>query len=1628
MPTFEEAQQSLQRVRVEYPQYADMDDTTLATRLSQKYPEYGDIAQAIASRPARRDVPMAEQQIPGVSRIFEGMEPEAYSGLLKTGITPGTAMHFAAAHIEHENAIRAQNGAAPVSPGEQLAIEDIYKQAAGRGDLSSHDFYPEVRQERLAARDKTVGGRLTNFAVGAVDTLAAQPINAMLSTVAPETARDLRRETEMGLGVDPKSWSGWSGHMTGNLAKLAILQGAGTLPMTAEFAVEGFGGSRAETQQLREEGKVISGWNDIKTAAERAAVQAGVGLIQNKIFGGSQAFGRKLVEDAAVSGGQTLADNWLAQNIDPTRKLSQGVVEAVATSPLFTAVGHAVGVNERNQKIREDKVRTAKEILREMDARAASNETMVAARDVRLGDARVEGETGVKLEGVSTDAETAHRFGEKPTGLFTKPVGDAIGFDDSGLPHSLEDRASDNGFVAAWKDKNTGEIFTGETHDKAIPDKYLDAQGFPDESRLDQLIDGFVKDGRFLTREETSAALKQSKPVKDLTEAQVNIPDPARQAAVERLKGLGIKTLSGEWSKGEKVPLEDAPTEKVLRAEQVAREKGLLKGGDHVQGKQDQVQVTQPGEPAGPEGRRKVLPDLPGDHGKWKYQALKDWAEANGYETKGIKGRAHLLTAIEAQQAKARIDKLSRNNVTGGLNAVLFQEGSESLQKHSDETGKPHSMIVFDAANLKTYNDKLGEQAGDDYLRRVMQAVEGGTRVGDSKRAGDAYHYGGDEFAILLPNTDAAGAKIVRDRIEKAFGKHEIVHGVSDFLVGGVAEYKPGSGEGYEAMKNRASVEMKARKLAMKKAMGEATTREEAERRLKDAGKAAPLEESKLGLERADVKGNLDPRVLEVAENVRATTPSDGLEGLKADLKGVHETAYKSPPIMGTYNKYPRRRFEGFEDWVTGIGDRMYEIAPSVFDRMKRMDFQTGVRQQEVAKSLAEHVQNLYDAVGGKKSQKYQELALALYNMDRAAADRLVGPGHRADLDAAYASFRDRINEAKAAGVKVGDLGENYWHRRARDYESLRKLLGNNMGVFEEAWKVAEESLGRPLRDSEKYQVAVTYMEGRGPRKAGESGLTFQKERKIDLITKEMLPLYADPFDSLLRYNNEMIAATERAKFLGKNHDPANLKDSVGRIITEEIAAGRMDPEAQREVNGLLRSRLTGEMLGMTPGFRAAKQSILLTSLVRVTSALAQIKDVGISAYAHGIGNTAKALFGPRDQKIYTEELGFHGHGEEFKDVGRLAKTLDRGLKAVGFTRIDRLGKETFINAARMDFQNAAKHPEGSRYAKIRRDWEPVLGAERFKETMADLAKGDFRSEDVRYMLNVDICKVQPMTLTEMPKQYLDMRNGRLLYTLKSFTLRQFNYFRNETFRKMATPGQRVEGVRNLARFTAIVGAANFGVDLLRDWIRGKRISIDQIPDRAIDAVLGIIGVNKFLGKGLWEDPVEGLMKIIAPPAGIFKAVWRDATGQGHGETLQYTPGFGDFGYYRLGHGATLNEQEARQDYNSRLRKLHTQAAAAKNSGDTATARSLMNVYNESLKETPTGAKRRKPLTFRDLDYPPMDSGEREDKKKANEAALEAVRSGDLEAAREALGEYNTGRRTRKTLAQLRKEAGGGEE
>ncbi|MDH0867412.1 diguanylate cyclase [Mitsuaria sp. GD03876] len=160
------------------------------------------------------------------------------------------------------------------------------------------------------------------------------------------------------------------------------------------------------------------------------------------------------------------------------------------------------------------------------------------------------------------------------------------------------------------------------------------------------------------------------------------------------------------------------------------------------------------------------------------------------------------LTERKRQEERLRRanELLARQSTTDGLTGVgnrrLFDQLLQTEWQRATRAGRPLALLMVDIDHFKQYNDCYGHVSGDDCLRRVATLLRScAGRGGES-----VCRYGGEEFAVLLVDTDLAGAQVVAQRCLDSVRLAAIEHVGSPVrrsvsLSIGVASFVPQPGE-----------------------------------------------------------------------------------------------------------------------------------------------------------------------------------------------------------------------------------------------------------------------------------------------------------------------------------------------------------------------------------------------------------------------------------------------------------------------------------------------------------------------------------------------------------------------------------------------------------------------------------------------------------------------------------------------------------------------------------------------------------------------------------------------------------------------------------------------------------------
>jgi diguanylate cyclase (GGDEF)-like protein len=166
---------------------------------------------------------------------------------------------------------------------------------------------------------------------------------------------------------------------------------------------------------------------------------------------------------------------------------------------------------------------------------------------------------------------------------------------------------------------------------------------------------------------------------------------------------------------------------------------------------------------------------------------------------------------IEHGYAVRQVRQLARTDaLTGIANHRSFREALDQEIARANRTRSVFSLIFMDIDDFKRVNDTYGHLVGDAVLKDLVKRVSGSIRVVD-----EFSRYGGEEFAIVLPETAIKGAEIVARRIKTAITARQFVHGrnrITYTVSMGIASYSGRRPAGEQELINRADAAMYAAK------------------------------------------------------------------------------------------------------------------------------------------------------------------------------------------------------------------------------------------------------------------------------------------------------------------------------------------------------------------------------------------------------------------------------------------------------------------------------------------------------------------------------------------------------------------------------------------------------------------------------------------------------------------------------------------------------------------------------------------------------------------------------------------------------------------------------------------------
>ena len=572
---------------------------------------------------------------------------------------------------------------------------------------------------------------------------------------------------------------------------------------------------------------------------------------------------------------------------------------------------------------------------------------------------------------------------------------------------------------------------------------------------------------------------------------------------------------------------------------------------------------------------------------------------------------------------------------------------------------------------------------------------------------------------------------------------------------------------------------------------------------------------------------------------------------------------------------------KGLDKYLGTLSTRVRNISEPVFGRLRKFEYNIHVNTQNKLNAVKPFIEML-----GKTDPKFkQRIARTLFNGNFDAAEglmRVSNPELLPQFSAVKGLLESTANELVESGHSLTKL-DNYFPRKVNDLEGLLESLGTKKkSSVEKALQKYAQTKGfssvAEVPPEERAEVVDLVM--RGYKQTTDGGKPrFLKPRTIEQVAPEHMKYYATPEESIQSYLRGAVNDIERRKFFGRsvNEDMAgrfNTDSSIGRFIADELDAGNIPSEKQDELRDLLQARFVGGETATGGVLGGVRDLGYMGTIANPISALTQLGDLGITSALKGLGPTFRSMFGAKEAKLI--DIGLDDViSKELSNARKTARGLNELLKYAGFKRVDRLTKETFINASLKRARALARTEKGQQ--ELRKNWGNVFGDE--FESLVDDLNSKVMSDNVKFYLFNELSGVQPITLSEMPEAYLTSPNGRVFYMLKSFTLKLYDVVRNNIVKEYKQ-GNKMKAVKNAALLAGYFTAANTGVGVTKDLLLGRDVRPEDLPSRSLWALLGGFGINQYVSERYLSrgDMKGALINTFAPATPVIDAAFKLGT------------------------------------------------------------------------------------------------------------------------------------------------------
>ena len=632
---------------------------------------------------------------------------------------------------------------------------------------------------------------------------------------------------------------------------------------------------------------------------------------------------------------------------------------------------------------------------------------------------------------------------------------------------------------------------------------------------------------------------------------------------------------------------------------------------------------------------------------------------------------------------------------------------------------------------------------------------------------------------------------------------------------------------------------------------------------------------------------------------------------------------------------------KGLDKYLGATHTRLLKIDSELASKYREIDYKTSIEIQKNSKIVERMMKKVEKTMSKKDHKKWD---YARHNSDIDTIYQLV---EKYNFTKEYNASRRVLDTLSKTLYDIGVLHKmrkNHWPRVLKDSRGFLEAINKHPDwpVFSKAIKEVQAQSQKELTKDQEAKIINNILQG-----THHFGNKYSKQRKLEKVPADLMKYYMSPNEAMMAHIVSANKVIQAKKFFGvdskkikllrkrlkfaKTEEDINLlnteldkfinqedfTENIGNYILELKTKKNITPAQENEIRDILTARFheTGGPTGIVQDY---KNLSYIDTMGSATSAITQIGDLAFSAYKFGLLSTGKHLYKAIRGKagISVTDIGVDRIAQEFTDSGRIAKALETVFKLTGLQKIDKIGKETLINAALEDLQKKAKKSPKELRLKIK----AILGSEA-DAAISDLQDGN-NTENVGLLVYGKLLDFQPVGLSEMPEAYLKMKNGRIFYMLKTYTIKMFDVYRREIVQEIAK-GNVEKGLTNAVKLGAFLMLCNATADEIKDWMLGRETDFN---DQVMDNIYRLAGVSKFI---TWQARTEGagtaIAKQILPPFKFIDSAGKDFFSAGDEKGLSMIgsiPLIGKFYYWHAGRGTHKKDDLWDRRLSKRTKKL----------------------------------------------------------------------------------------------------------